>query len=167
MDKRWSIILGIGLLFAIGVFSYNNIQSPTNKQKNKVKDQVEETYQVKITEEKNCSKEKRLYYKGEKQNIYTYCIDSIKIERQGKYIELKSLEQGEDTLYHLLESLKKVEVYKDGGSILYEDIKESKQSVIPFRILQCNRIDDTNKEKNQDIYIGIKEMEYEKGFCEE
>lgn len=167
MNRKGIIISGIVLLIIVGILLYNNICMMNKKQRNEVEAQVEETYPIKIVEAKNCTGEKNIYYEGVNHKVYTYCIDSIKVEEKGNYRELKSLKERDKTLYQLLQSLEKVEIYKDGGSILYEDTKKQRKSAFPFRVLQCNRTNGTKNETNQDIYIGRNEMGYEKGFCEE
>lgn len=97
---------------------------------------------------------KKLYFEGNDFDIYTYCLDSIKITREDDNVELKDLFKSDFTLDKFYGKLKQEEVYKDGGSIMYRDVEDG------LSVLKCNTL-----EGNRDIYIGKSDMIYEESFC--
>ncbi|HBA37485.1 MAG TPA: hypothetical protein DCY94_02050 [Firmicutes bacterium] len=113
----------------------------------------EDEENVKIVESESCEG-KKLYYEGNGFDIYTYCLDSIKVSGGEGNVELKDLFLGDRTLKRLYEKLKKTEEFKDGGSIMYRDEEDG------LSILKCNTL-----EGNKDIYIGKSDMAYEEDFC--
>lgn len=108
---------------------------------------------IEIEPSEEC-KEKNLYYEANGFDIYTYCIDSIKIFGENEQTELKNLFETDLTLENLFGKMKEKEIYKDGGSIMYTDIENG------IAILKCNTL-----EGNRDIYIGKSDMKYESDFC--
>lgn len=113
----------------------------------------EET-EVETVETGNKCSEAKLYYSLDDYDIYTYCLDSIKISRDKEFVELSSLFESDTTIKDLFRNMKEKEVYKDGGSKLYIDTKQD------IGLIKCNTIDG-----NRDIYIGNKDIKYEKNFC--
>lgn len=97
----------------------------------------------------------------ESYNIYYYGVEATIQIGNNKYDLIKSLSSKKTTLKKVLETTDKVDVYKDGGSILYRSkLNHYSDNNHQYTILLCNTIDG-----NRDIYIGNKDMEYEDNFC--
>lgn len=125
-----------------------------------IKNQKGITSFIETIEEKNCDKTAKFYY-GDSSSIYTYCLESVKINRQ----ELKEyLSISDVTAYSAMEGivdrLEKEGTFWDGGSTLYKDGGSIKYTNNGISILMCNTI-----AGNKDIYIGTSDMSYEDGFC--
>lgn len=119
------------------------------------------TYTIDTIETTNCNQEKTLYMSIENQNVYTYCLDNIKINDGFKTIELKDFyQENSKVLEEITNTLTLIETYKDGGSQLYRDNNDTDFTNQGLSIINCNTL-----EGNQDIYIGPTYMEYEKSFC--
>lgn len=122
-------------------------------------------YDLEIVETKKCNKEATLYYSLEDgRNIYTYCLDEIKVKNYDdeESEDLKDLLSEDETFIDtIITNLNYVisatnngnEMYKDGGSRIYTN-KE-------LALLNCHTLDG-----NKDIYIGPKGMQKENNFCE-
>ena len=118
-------------------------------------------YTIETIETKQCNNEKDLYISRENQNIYIYCLDSIKINANNKLIELKDYyNENNKVIEEIINTLDLVNNYKDGSSTLYQD-SNSDFTNNGLSIIKCNTI-----LGNQDIYIGPKTIEYENDFCE-
>lgn len=97
----------------------------------------------------------KFYYAIDNKSIYTYCLDSIQVNTQEGYIELKDMfKDGSITIESLTEKMELKSDFKDGGSVLYTNDAND------LALLKCNTL-----EGNKDIYIGPKDMEYEPSFC--
>lgn len=144
-DKRMSVLVLIGgaiLMLAVG-FTINEM---TNK--------LFINYDKIEIESSDVCDEPKLYYEGEDFNIYTYCLNSIKLAGDSDRVELKDFFQTDFTLDNLYDRLEKQEVYKDGGSTMYRAKKAD------ISVLRCNTL-----EGNKDVYIGRGNMQYEENFC--
>jgi len=113
-----------------------------------------EEAKLEIVESDNKCSEAKLYYSLDDYDIYTYCLDSIKISRNKEFVELSSLFESDTTINDLFRNMKEKEIYKDGGSKLYVDEEQD------IGLIRCNTIDG-----NRDIYIGSKDIKYEESFC--
>lgn len=94
-------------------------------------------------------------------NIYTYCLDSIEISDNKKKYELEDYFDSVGLKFgiqKMIDELRKDMIAKDGGTTFYKDKKNISNKGLT--IIRCNTI-----EGNKDIYIGPKDMKYEKGFC--
>lgn len=117
-------------------------------------------YTIETNEIPNCNKEKKLYKGIENKNIYTYCLDNIKINDGTNLIELKDyMEENNNVMEEIINTLEYIDTYKDGGSKLYRD-KDNKFTNNGLSIIKCN-----TTSGNQDIYIGTSNMNYETNFC--
>lgn len=117
-------------------------------------------YTIETTESSQCKK--TLYMGRENQNIYTYCLDSIKINNGETSQELKDYyQQNNNVIEEIINALTNIQSYDDGGSKLYRDIMKTDFSNNGLSILQCNTLTG-----NQDIYIGPQDMEYQTEFCQ-
>lgn len=137
------VLVGVAVLMLVAGFTINEM---TNKL-------FSEHERVEIKKSEVCDGAK-LYYEGNGFDIYTYCLDSVKIAGDGDKTELKDLFKTDLTLDNIYETLQKKDVYKDGGSIMFEDAENG------IAVLKCNTL-----EGNEDIYIGAKGMTYEEAFC--
>lgn len=119
-------------------------------------------YTIETTEVLECNQNKVLYMGIENKNIYTYCLDSIKINDGNKLIELRDYYSENDKVFEeLVNTLDYIDTYKDGGSKLYRDNGDTDFTNNGLAVIWCDTLDG-----NQDIYIGSKDMEYEIDFCE-
>ena len=119
------------------------------------------TYMIETVETVGCNQDKVLYISRENQNIYTYCLDSIKVREGDCLVDLKDYYQENNSIFEdLVNHLEVVDTYKDGGSKLYRDNDGTGLTNDGLSVIWCNTL-----EGNQDIYIGPKSMEYENGFC--
>lgn len=111
------------------------------------------TNHIEIEKSEKCEGTK-LYYNTKEMDIYTHCVDSVKIKRDNGFDELSKLFETNTTVDGIIENMTKKEIYKDGGSTLYVD------EINDVAILKCQTTDG-----NRDIYIGDKNMKYEETFC--
>ena len=101
-----------------------------------------------------------LYYREKDRNIYLYCLNSIKVKDGNNSLELKNYyKKNSEVINQMIENLEFIDSLDDGGGSLYRD--ENKVSENGFTIVRCN-----NLLGNRDIYIGPKNMNFEKEFCE-
>ncbi|MDD4706216.1 MAG: hypothetical protein PHS24_03290 [Bacilli bacterium] len=113
---------------------------------------------VKIIESEKCNSKAELYYSfSDNRNVYTYCLDDIKItEKNENSFTLKDyLNMDNDVIYDIIEkfTIWPEASFDDGGTKIFSGEN--------FNILVCKTISDNNN-----IYIGTKTMGYNKGFCE-
>ena len=109
----------------------------------------------------NCNYKPKLYYATNNYNVYTYCLDNIKIKKETKK-ELKDyFSNGNATLIKsIIENLNKKDILYDGGTAIYDDGGTSKIKSNGITIIKCNTL-----EGNRDIYIGPENMKYKSNFC--
>lgn len=102
----------------------------------------------------DCEKGLSKYYTdSDDNNYYLYCLDELDVDFGNRTLELnKALDLKQIDMEFVLGEVKKVETYRDGGSILYKNDS--------FAVLQCNTVDG-----NHDYYFGPSDMKYEEGFC--
>lgn len=105
---------------------------------------------------KKCDNKVKLYHSLIDKNIYTYCIDNIKVINNNNTIELKEFLNIDNN--HIEDIINQYtqekEIYKDGGTKLYEGKN--------FKILKCKTLNDNN-----DIYIGNSSLKYENDYCKQ
>ncbi len=110
---------------------------------------------------KNCDEKEVLYYALSDKDIYTYCLDSVKIKENNKPVELKDyIVDNPDIIDEISNAITVDTIYKDGGTTLYRDNGVTEYTNNGIAIIKCNTIDG-----NRDIYIGPKNMEYKNNFC--
>ena len=109
--------------------------------------------QIKITKTKDCDNKVIEYYQYEEQKVYLVCLDEIKLDDATlKDYFSKTYQTFDDSINNLINSMKLVDTYKDGGTKLYKNDS--------IALIKCNTIDG-----NKDIYIGDINLEYEESFC--
>ena len=109
--------------------------------------------QLKITKTKDCDNKVIEYYQYEEQKVYLVCLDEIKLDDATlKDYFSKTYQTFDDSINNLTNSMKLVDIYKDGGTKLYKNDS--------IALIKCNTIDG-----NKDIYIGDTNLEYEESFC--
>lgn len=109
--------------------------------------------QLKITKTKDCDNKVIEYYQYEEQKVYLVCLDEIKLDDATlKDYFSKTYQTFDDSINNLINSMKLVDTYKDGGTKLYKNDS--------IALIKCNTIDG-----NKDIYIGDTNLEYEESFC--
>lgn len=110
---------------------------------------------VEVVKTKKCDNKAKLYYTVDNRNIYTYCLDQIKISKSNEIIQLKDyLEVDPNAIDFVINDFTEEPegLFDDGGSLLY--------SGIDFNLLECHTL-----AGNNDIYIGTENMEYFNDFC--
>ena len=99
------------------------------------------------------------------KNIYTYCLDSIIIDNGSDKYELKDyINQNDQKLEEIINTLTKIDIYKDGGTTIYRDLETSGFTKTGLTVIKCNKMLNDNS-INNDIYFGPISMEYIDGFC--
>ncbi len=122
-----------------------------------------QSYEIETIIDNTCKDMAKEYYIDNDITIYSYCLDSIKIEVDNEKYELKDyLSSHSEGLSYLINKLEYIETYKDGGTKLYRD--NQKISNQGLTVITCNSMIDVDK-INNDIYIGPKSMSYEDYFC--
>ncbi len=111
------------------------------------------TRKVEVMRSKECSDAKN-YYQGENFNIYTYCLDSIKISNEEDLVELKDFFSKNTVLDNFLDDMETNEKHQLDNSTLYIDDKND------LSVLRCH-----SDFGNENIYIGPSDMEYDETFC--
>lgn len=110
-----------------------------------------------------CDASVKLYYSENESNIYTYCLDNIKVGAKQEELKDYLLEKNlplHAVMQNLVNDLINEGVFikgeesvmNDGGSIMYLNNN--------INILMCNTLSG-----NKDIYIGDGTMKYNNGFC--
>ena len=128
----------------------------TKKEIIEYKEENIEKSNISILEPSLCNNKPIKYYKDD-VNIYTYCIDSIKIENEDKEYELKDYLKRLDTnsltfFNDLVKKMNQESILLDGGTAIYKNSD--------ITIIKCNTIDG-----NKDIYIGNSSTNYKQNFC--
>ncbi len=155
-------VVGIQIDF-LGFTIYKNIKKDDTI--------INHKYTINTSKTKNCNGQPELYYKMLDKDIYTYCLDSIIIDNGNEQIELKDyLEKNSNALEEIINSLTKVEVYKDGGTIVYKDMMTSNFTKNGLTVVKCHRmLNDNSSNKdiyfNKDVYFGPSDTEFIADFC--
>ena len=113
----------------------------------------QDNQQIKITKTNDCDNQVIKYYQFEEQKVYLVCLDEITID--GATLEdyfSKTYQTFNDSINSLINNMKLIDTYKDGGTKLYKNDTIS--------IIKCNTIDG-----NKDIYIGDINLEYQENYC--
>ena len=109
--------------------------------------------QIKITKTNDCDNQVIKYYQFEEQKVYLVCLDEITIDGATlKDYFSKTYQTFNDSINSLINNMKLIDTYKDGGTKLYKNDTIS--------IIKCNTIDG-----NKDIYIGDTNLEYQENYC--
>ncbi len=116
------------------------------------------TVETKVTE--NCHEDSKLYYADLKIKVYTYCLDSIKIENNGKSTDLdKTIKKNSGIIDDIDNKLALTGVYKDNKTLMFID-KENELSSNGLTMYRCN---DNNI---NDVYFAPSDTPFrEKDFC--
>lgn len=113
----------------------------------------QDNQQIKITKTKECDNQVIEYYQFEEQKVYLVCLDEITIDDATlKDYFSKTYQTFNDSINSLINNMKLIDTYKDGGTKLYKNDTIS--------IIKCNTIDG-----NKDIYIGDINLEYQENYC--
>ena len=90
-------------------------------------------------------------------NIYTYCIEDIKVNVNNKLIDLKKyIKRNKNSLNNIMAFLP----YKDDSNTSYDIYKGSNLDMI--KLIKCYSFTG-----NEDVYIGNSRMGYKKNFCKD
>lgn len=108
----------------------------------------------------NCNKKPQLLLKKDNVNIYTYCIDNIKININNKSVDLKSyIKKNKNAIDNIIEFLPfktfETEMLTNYAGEKFETDKNGTLS-----LLKCHTYDG-----NEDVYIGNVKMEFKNNFC--
>lgn len=113
----------------------------------------QDNQQIKITKTKDCDNKVIEYHQYEEGKVYLVCLDDIKLNDVSlKDYFFKTYQTFNDSINSLINNMKLIDTYKDGGTKLYKNDTIS--------IIKCNTIDG-----NKDIYIGDTNLEYQENYC--
>ncbi len=109
----------------------------------------------------NCNEKAKLYYSGQR-NIYTYCLNSIKISKDNKGTELKDyIVNDKDIINKIVNNLYFSRTFYNQNIEMFEDISVYNFTNNGISLIKC-KDDDAS-----DIYIGPKNMTFQDDFCTE
>lgn len=122
---------------------------------------------IEAEESKTCNKKPILYYQDNIRKVYLWCIDKISIVEDDKTSELKQFIKDNNLTIDWLTSLFMEKEIYDGRHKLYSEININrgwfslryKLSKDNIKIIECNNSDNNN------IYIGNKDIQYDKSLC--
>ncbi|MBR2828667.1 MAG: hypothetical protein IKE70_05500 [Bacilli bacterium] len=120
----------------------------------------EETFdfKIEIEEEEECQNKIEKYYEGEKIDIYTNCLKSLKIQTEEK-LELKEYIVKNTTIMNqIINKLGYMGMYKNTKTLVFETRENDSSINKRLTIYKC----DNEKEI---YYIGNKEEFYQDTFC--
>ncbi len=151
LDLILFFVLGIGVGIAFGMSSALLLQY--NKKETK------KDYKYEIVELTDCKKEPILYYEEKDKKVYLYCLNSIKVKDGNDSLELRNYyKRNPEVMNQMMKELEVIDTLDDGGTTFYRD--ENKVSANGFTLIKC-----ANFMGNKNIYIGPKNMNFEKNFC--
>ena len=157
----YSIIFIIGLSLGITIGIIGNIQKKQNNN-------LYYNFSLDVKKNNNCNQNFDLYYQLEDgRNIYTYCLNNIKIKNNNsplKYLEL-ALDKDTNLIDNLINNLKEVKQINDGGTTIYETNNSRVHTNTEVKVISCHHTIGTNKLFNKDIYIGPSDMPLD-NICE-
>lgn len=160
--KRKILLVSLLSVMCLGLSACDINEVNTDIPNGEIKEYV---YIIQTEESQKCNNKAKLYYKlSDGSELYTYCLDSIKIDDYINYpidlSEYLSSHNDVEELNKIINTLEYIDMYKDGGTKLYRDNGNTEFTNNGLTILTCNTVDG-----NKDIYIGSKSMNYEVGFC--
>ena len=110
-------------------------------------------FNIEYENKSECNKPKLLLSK-DGRDMYTYCIENITIEMEGRKVELKKyIEDNSNAINEIIDTLKLEDTLKDGGTQIYKG---------DITLIKCNTLDG-----NKDIYFGNDNMKYKQNFCKD
>ncbi len=161
MNKRIFIIIFFSILFII---SYSILYDKHIEKKNAVeeaKEKINYAFKVKTKVTKVCNNKAKYYTEINNRKIYLYCLDEINIiDKTGTFTLKEKINNKENVIIEIMNTIDFIDTYKDGGSRMYRDNGTKGFTNNGLSIISCNTI-----EGNKDIYIGPKTMGYENNFC--
>ena len=117
---------------------------------------VKDNYSIDAKKSENCSKA-TLIYADLNTKVYSYCLDEIMIEKDGKKSSLISLLQSDTSVIEEVKSnLGYMGLLNDGKTEEYESREAFDYNI---RLFQCNDL------YVSDVIIGSKDMKYQNDFC--
>ncbi len=103
----------------------------------------------------DCNRKPELLIGKDDVNIYTYCINNLKVNINNKQKDLKEyVNSNDNSIERIIETLKVYDVIYDGGTKIYKGNN--------ITLIRCNTL-----EGNKDIYIGNFDMKHKSNFCKE
>ena len=110
----------------------------------------------------DCNNKPELLITKEDINIYTYCINDIKVNINNKLIDLKSyIKKNKNAIDNIIEFLPfKTFETETATKYVGERFETDKNGTLSF--LKCHTYDG-----NEDIYIGNVKMEFKNNFCKD
>lgn len=120
-------------------------------------------YKIEYDEISGCTDELIEIYSTDDYKVYTECLENVKIEIDGTFVDLQtSLDKYDITMEEITNKMTLYSQYSDGGSKLHKSDN--------YNILNCNAIIDTITENdvtssiyNTDFIIGDTDLEI--GYC--
>ena len=110
----------------------------------------------------NCNQKPELLMTKNNINIYTYCINDIKVSVNDQFIDLKSyIKRNKNAIENVIEFLPFKTFETDELTVYYgEKFEIDKDGTI--ELLKCHTSDG-----NEDVYIGNVKMKYKSNFCKD
>lgn len=153
MKRRYLLIIFLLLILLVGCTPKEEEKKKEEKENNNKETKEVIKYTDKITASKTeCDYKPKLLFEFDNRKVYSYCIDSIKIN--DKDLNDKNIEDFISELENI-DSYNKHPMY-DGGTTMYNGTS--------MNVLVCKKLVDFGL-TNQDIYIGSSDMNYKANFC--
>ena len=121
--------------------------------------EVNEEFTIVTNTIANCTEESKLYFADEKVKIYTYCLESIKVNKDNKEKDLiKYLEKDSSIIDDIDSKLDYTGLYKDRTTLVFRQKEDSftSQGITMYR---CN------KENINDVYLAPENTPFKDDFC--
>ena len=171
--KVFFVIFSVIIALVAGVLVGVNL--PTEKEekeqpKEEEKPAVEKVYAVTTNEIEGCGHKKTLYYEGENQKIYLYCLDGITLNDGQKDVSLKDYidSEGKDiekalSLFVNHDKLwdDSINALEDGGTVIYKDSGLTGVTNHGLTMIKCASLNG-----GKDIYFGPYNMKYQNSYCD-
>lgn len=119
------------------------------------------TAYINVNEINNCDNINKLYYSSASANIYTYCLDSIKLNIESKEYDLKEYI---DKHNGNIKMLAKIIILNNGVLTNNDNLTAHVYENDELTLIRCNKkkIDGTFTEK---VYLGKTDKGYNENFC--
>lgn len=116
-------------------------------------------FTIKTKEEDSCTTSK-LYFEGKNYNIYTYCLDSIKVVEDKKEKNLTAyLKKDINFLEDIYSKLDYTGLHSNHTTLVFKSMEDDEFTNNGLSIYKCHT------EEMQDVYIGPKDMSFQSDFC--
>jgi len=118
---------------------------------------LKESYIITTQKKENCPKDSTLIYADKDIKVYTYCIENITIESNGKKTDLLSyIQDNPSNLEELKGQLAYMGIVSNTKTYQFDTRSDPEYDI---RLFECNDL------YVPDITIGPKDMNYQENFC--